>query len=256
MSFETLTVETIDFVTTITLNRPDRLNALTITMANELYDVLHQLDQDDGTRVFVITGAGRGFCAGADLTARGSSTAQASNSPTLAERMHQALVDIEKPIIAAINGAAVGGGCTLTLLCDLRIASSAAKFRLPFTSLGISAELGSTYTLPRLIGMGKAMELILTAKMILADEAEQVGLVNQVVEPDALLSTAQNIAAEIAKLPPMSVRMNKQALKLGADMDGQFRFENMALSILGRTEDAKEAAMAFAEKRDPVFTGR
>lgn len=256
MPFETITVDTQEFVTTITLNRPDRLNALTLRMADELYDVLHQQDQDDATRVFLITGAGRGFCAGADLTARGSGQSQASNAPTLAERMHQALVDIEKPIIAAINGVAVGGGCTLTLLCDLRIASSAAKFRLPFTSLGISAELGSTYTLPRLIGMGKAMELILTSKMILADEAEQVGLVNQVVEPEALLPTARQMAVDIAGLPPMSVRMNKRALKLGEDMEGQFRFENMALAVLGKTEDAREAAAAFAEKRDPVFTGR
>ncbi len=172
------------------------------------------------------------------------------------ERLHQALVDIEKPVIAAINGVAVGGGCTLTLLCDIRVAAESAKFQLPFTKLGLSAELGSTYLLPRLLGMGKAMELVLTSKTIDAKEALDIGLVNQVVADDELLSAATKMASQIASFPPVSVRMNKAGLKLGADMAGQVRYENMALNILHKTDDAKEAAAAFREKRDPVFTGR
>lgn len=256
MQYNTLQVTTESFVTTITLNRPDRLNALTLEMADELYDCLHSLDQADDTRAIVITGAGRGFCAGADLNPPAVDTPRPSNAPTLAERMHHAFVDIEKPLISAINGVAVGGGCTLTLLCDIRIASETAKFQLPFTKLGISAELGSTYVLPRLLGMGKAMELVLTSKMILAAEALEIGLVNQVTDPDDLLPTAMEMAHTIAGFPPMSVRMNKRGLKLGADMEGQFRYENMALSVLHATQDAKEAAAAFREKRPPQFTGR
>ena len=256
MTRNTLKVSTDDFVTTVTLSRPDRLNALNHQLAEELYEVLHAYDQNDDTRVFVITGEGRGFCAGADLKDRGGANERASNAPTLGERLYQALVDIEKPIIAAINGVAVGGGCTLTLLCDIRVAAESAKFQLPFTKLGLSAELGSTYLLPRLLGMGKAMELILTSKMIDANEALDIGLVNQVVANDELLSAATTMAKQIASFPPVSVRMNKAGLKLGADMESQFRYENMALNILHETDDAKEAAAAFREKRDPMYTGR
>ncbi len=256
MTHDTLKVSTDDFVTTVTLSRPERLNALNHQLADELYEVLHACDQNDDTRVLIITGEGRGFSAGADLKDRGGANDSPSNAPTLGERLYQALVDIEKPVIAAINGVAVGGGCTLTLLCDIRVAAESAKFQLPFTKLGLSAELGSTYLLPRLLGMGKAMELVLTSKMIDAKEALDIGLVNQVVADDELLSTATEMARQIASFPPVSVRMNKAGLKLGADMAGQFRYENMALNILHKTDDAKEAAAAFREKRDPVFTGR
>ena len=198
MAFSTIDVTTDDFVTTITLNRPERLNALTLTMADELFDALHAHDQDDATRVFIITGAGRGFSAGADLADSASETHQATNSPTLAERLYQALVDIEKPVIAAINGVAVGGGCTLTLLCDIRLAAESARFQLPFTKLGISAELGSTYTLPKLVGSAKAMELVLTSKMITSAEALEIGLINHRIADDQLLADATEMASHIA----------------------------------------------------------
>jgi enoyl-CoA hydratase/carnithine racemase len=174
----------------------------------------------------------------------------------LAERLYQALVDIEKPIIAAINGVAVGGGCTLTLLCDIRLAAESARFQLPFTKLGISAELSSTYTLPKLVGSAKAMELVLTSKMINSAEALEIGLINQRIADDQLLSAATEMASHIASLPPLSVRTNKATLKQAADQQPQFRTENMALAMLKQTADAKEAAAAFREKRDPVFTGR
>ncbi len=256
MPRNTLKVSTDDFVTTVTLSRPERLNALNHELADELYEVLHACDQDDDTRVFIITGDGRGFSSGADLKNRGGANDRPSNAPTLGERLYQALVDIEKPVIAAINGVAVGGGCTLTLLCDVRVAARSARFQLPFTKLGLSAELGSTYLLPRLLGMGKAMELVLTSKTIDAKEALDIGLVNQVVADDELLSVTTSMARQIASFPPASVRMNKAGLKLGADMAGQFRYENMALRILHNTDDAREAAAAFREKREPVFTGR
>ena len=256
MAFSTINVSTDGFVTTITLNRPEQLNALTLNMADELFDVLHAHDQDESTRVFIITGTGRGFSAGADLADSANVAPKASNSPTLAERLYQALVDIEKPIIAAINGVAVGGGCTLTLLCDIRLAAESARFQLPFTKLGISAELSSTYTLPKLVGSAKAMELVLTSKMINSAEALEIGLINHRIADDQLLSAATEMASHIASLPPLSVRTNKATLKQAADQQTQFRTENMALAMLKQTADAKEAAAAFREKRDPVFTGR
>ena len=256
MAFGTIDATTHDFVTTITLNRPERLNALTLTMANELFEALHTHDQDDATRVFIITGAGRGFSAGADLADSASEMHQAINSPTLAERLYQALFDIEKPIIAAINGVAVGGGCTLTLLCDIRLAAESARFQLPFTKLGISAELGSTYTLPKVVGSAKAMELVLTSKMVTSAEALEIGLINHRIADDKLLAEASEMASHIASLPPLSVRTNKATLKQAADQQTQFRTENMALAMLKQTADAKEAAAAFREKRDPVFNGR
>ncbi|MFQ5380362.1 MAG: enoyl-CoA hydratase/isomerase family protein [Dehalococcoidia bacterium] len=172
--------------------------------------------------------------------------------------MYQALFDIEKPIIASINGVAVGGGCTMTFLCDIRIASENARFQLPFTKLGICAELGSTFHLPRLVGAGKAAELVLTSRMVEAKEAAEIGLVNHVVPSDELASRTRALAESIAKHPPLSVRLNKKGLRLGlsADAESQFRFENLAIARLNTTEDAAEARAAFREKRDPVFTGR
>ena len=258
MAYETLIVDNEDFVTTVTLNRPERLNALNLALANELFEVLHEKDQDDDTRVFIITGAGRGFSSGADQRGAGSGESRASNAPGLAERMFQCFHDLEKPIIAAINGWAVGGGCTMTLLCDLRIASVEARFLLPFTRLGIHAELGSTYTLPRLIGQGKASEMILLSKTVEAQEALEIGLVNQVVPADQLAQTAWDTATTIAGFSPMSVRINKRGLKQGIDSDieSQLRYETLALSVLGKAEDTQEARAAAREGRDPVFKGR
>ena len=258
MAYETIIVENKDFVTTITLNRPERLNALNLQLANELFDALAEHDQDDDTRVFIITGAGRGFSSGADLRGGSSSEPKASNAPGLAERMFLCFHDVEKPIIAAINGWAVGGGCTLTLLCDLRIASEEARFLLPFTRLGIHAELGSTYTLPRLIGQGKASEMVLLSKTVEAQEALEIGLVNQVVPADQLAQVAWEMATTITNFSPMSVRLNKRGLKQGlqSDIETQLRYETLALSALGKAEDTREARAAAREGRDPVFKGR
>ena len=258
MSYETILVDRKDHVTTVTLNRPKRLNALTLQLADELADALATEDRDDETRVIVITGAGRAFCSGADLAPDPAPAApRSSTAPGLADALFLAL-QIEKPMIASINGVAVGGGCTMTLQCDIRIASEEARFQLPFTKLSISAELGSTYLLPRLIGMGKASELVLTSRMIDAREAGEIGLVNYVVPADDLLEKTTEMAASIAALPPKAVRMNKQGLQLGvnSDLASQLRYETLASVALRGSEDAREAVAAFREKRDPVFTGR
>jgi enoyl-CoA hydratase/carnithine racemase len=256
MNYQTIVLERKDFISTITLNRPDRLNALNDQMADELNDVALSIDGDDEVRVVVITGAGRAFCAGADL--RAERTGRSEIGHGLAERIFTAFNSIEKPIIASINGVAVGGGCTMTLSCDIRIASEEAKFQLPFTRLGICTELGSTYLLPRLIGMGKASELLLMSKMIDAKEAKEIGLVNQVVPADELVKTTHEMASSIAKFPPLSVKMNKRGLRqaMTTDLPSQLQYEALATAYLSSTEDAKEAIKAFREKREPVYKGR
>lgn len=258
MTYETILLKHQNHVATVTLNRPDKLNALNMQLADELHDALAKLDRDDDTRVIVLTGAGRAFSSGADLSAnRQADEVRSANAPSLADRLFQAL-DIDTPIIASINGVAVGGGCTMTFLCDIRIASEAARFQLPFTRLSLCAELGSTYILPRLVGLGKAMELVLTSRMFDAAEAGNIGLVNKVVPAEALSDATLEMAENIAKLPPKAVSMNRRGLllDLGSDLDSQRSYEELALTMLRQTEDAKEAVAAFREKREPVYTGR
>ena len=256
MNSQTIILEKKDYIATITLNRPDRLNALNDQMANELNDASVSIDGDDEVRVVVITGAGRGFCSGADL--KGERTGRSRMGHGMADKIFEALNNMEKPIIASINGVAVGGGCTMTLSCDIRIASEEAKFQLPFTRLGICTELGSTYLLPRLIGMGKACELVLTSRMINAKEAHEMGLVNQVVPASELAKTTYEMASSIAKFPPLSVKMNKRGLyqAMNSDLPSQLRYESLANAYLSGTEDAKEAIKAFQEKREPIYKGR
>ncbi len=256
MSYETLIVERKDYVTTVTLNRPDRLNALNDQLVDELNEALAAEDRDEETRVIVITGAGRAFCSGADL--RENRTTSGSNElHGFADRIYAAF-EIDTPIIAAINGIAVGGGCTMTISCDIRIASDEARFQLPFTRLGMLAELGSTYLLPRLIGMGKASDMVLTSRWVEAEEAGKIGLVDRVVPAAELASVAAAKAAEIAALSPVAVRLNKRGLRqaLNTDIASQLRYEALASAYLSHTDDHKEAIAAFREKRQPVFKGR
>jgi len=256
MNYQTIILERKEHITTISLNRPDRLNALNNELVDELSKALAAEDKDNETRVVVITGVGRAFCSGADLRAEQTGGRSAAGH-TMANRIFDAL-DIEKPIIASINGVAVGGGCTMTLSCDMRIASETAQFQLPFTRLGICTELGSTYLLPRLIGMGKASELLLTSKMIDAKEAKEIGLVNQVVPASELEKTTYEMASSIAKLPPLAVQMNKRGLRqaMSADLSSQLQYEALATAYLSDTEDHKEAIKAFREKREPIYEGR
>lgn len=272
MEYQAIILEKKDNIATLTLNRPEKLNALNSQMMTELLDAFHSVDQDDETKVLVITGAGRGFCSGADLSARAGS--QGPGSTSGGERTEReieditlrgfpreaplALVGMKKPVIAAINGVAVGGGCTLTLACDIRIASEAARFSIPLTRMGLTLELGSSYFLSRLIGIGKACELIFTGRMIDANEAREIGLVNQVVPADELIEAAYEMATSITKSAPLATRISKAGLYQGMneDLTTQLRWESLALSYLSGTEDSREAAKAFMEKRDPIFKGR
>lgn len=265
MEYKTIILQKKDGIATITLNRPDRLNALTPQMADEMTDVFGVVDKDAEVKVIVLTAAGRVFCAGADMDEWFLPMAKERRKGVpgdwtnhFAETTPVALSRVRKPIIAAINGAAVGWGCSITLPCDIRIASEEAKFSLPFVRVGISPEMGASYFLPRLVGMGKACELILTGKMIDAREAKEIGLVNQIVPAAELIKVAYELAASIAKLAPLALMVSKRLLNRGLDADlyTQLQYESYSINYLFSTEDFEEASKAFVEKRQPVFKGK
>lgn len=265
MGYETLLLDKSDGIATVTLNRPQRLNAWIPTMGAELVAAFRDVDQDPSVRVAIFTGAGRAFCAGADMeffagqiSAGGGMTAGQGGGSSRVEEFPQLMRNLSKPVIAAINGFALGVGCTMTLLCDIRLAAEDAKLGFLFARMGVMAELGSTYLLPRLIGLGRACELMFTGKQYAAADCERVGLVNHVVPGAELMPTARAMATEIAQCAPLSVRLTRQALYQGLNesFDAQVRFEGSALDELYRSADHAEAVGAFRDKRTPKFEGR
>jgi enoyl-CoA hydratase/carnithine racemase len=222
-AYETILFDVADGVATITLNRPDKLNAYVPQMGEDLVAAFRSVRDDDAVRSVILTGAGRGFCAGVDLEALKAMQAGGStgSGPRLGEEdfvrsFPLELLDYPKPVIAAINGAAVGVGVTMALPCDIRIAAEQAKLGVTFTKLGILPGLGSTHLLPAIVGMGVAQELVLTARVIRAPEALEIGLVNRVVSGDALLDAARETAALIAACDPDALAAAKRALHYGA----------------------------------------
>jgi enoyl-CoA hydratase/carnithine racemase len=216
-------VERKDGVATLTLNRPEKLNAYTVQMGLELVDAFRGARDDAAVRSVILTGAGRGFCAGVDLEALKNMQAggDAGGRPRLGEEefvrsFPLELLEYPKPVICAINGAAIGVGVTMALPCDVRIAADTAKLGVTFTKLGILPGLGSTHLLPRIVGLAKAQELVLTARMIRAEEAKEIGLVNQVVPSDGLLDAAREMAAAMAECDPDALAFAKRALQHGA----------------------------------------
>lgn len=253
-------------VLTITLNRPDKLNAFTPRMQRELIDACDRADADDAIRAIVVTGAGRAFCAGADLSG-GGSTFDSSTGPraeTLDEhrdgggQVTLRMFELEKPIIAAINGPAVGVGITMTLPMDIRIAASTAKMGFVFAKRGIVPEACSSWFLPRLVGISRAAEWVYTGRIFPAEEALAGGLVSRVVAPEALLDTAYGLANEIATgTSPMSVALSRQLLwrMLGADHPMvAHQIDSKCIYWMGRSADAAEGVTSFLEKRPPQFT--
>jgi enoyl-CoA hydratase/carnithine racemase len=266
MTYEQILYSVEDRVLTLTLHRPERLNAFTGQMCRELLDAFDRADADDSVRAVVVTGAGKGFCAGADLGG-GSKTfdASARGGPEPVEERRDGgglltlrIYDSKKPVIAAINGAAVGIGITMTLPMDVRIASTRARMGFVFVRRGIVPEACSSWFLPRVVGISRAAEWTCTGRVFGAEEALAGGLVSRVVEPEDLLSTARSLAHEIAdNTSATSVALTRQMLwkMLGADHPMEaHRIDSKAVHWTGRSADAHEGVSAFLEKRAAKFT--
>jgi enoyl-CoA hydratase len=257
---ETLLCEIVDGVATVTLNRPDVLNAMNDPMRAELVQVFRSLAEDDGVRVIVVTGAGeRAFSAGADIRefVRPPVPVQFREQRRRLD-FRQAMDRCPQPIIAAIRGYALGGGLELALACDIRIASGDAQLGLTEINLAIIPGGGGTQRLPRMIGRGKALELILTGQRIDAAEALRLGLVERVVPPADVVASATELAHTLAAKAPVALRYAKEAVVkgLGLSLDDGLRLENDLATLLRTTEDRLEGARAFLEKRKPRWTGR
>jgi len=268
LAFETLRFEVADGVGTVTFDRPDKLNALNTVMLDELLAVLEQADADDAVRVLIVTGAGRAFCAGADLSGGGQTFDRVARGRGEAPGEHRdgggrvtlRIFDMKKPLIAAINGPAVGFGITMTLPMDIRIASTAARIGFVFARRGVVPEACSSWFLPRLVGPSQAAEWVYTGRVFPAEEALQGGLVSRVVAPERLLPVARELALEIARnTSAISVALSRQLMwrLLGADHPMEaHRLDSKCMDWTGRSADAYEGVTAFLEKRPARFTLR
>ena len=264
MSYQQIRYDLAEGIATITLNRPDRLNAFTGVMRDELMDAFSRADADDEVRAVIVTGAGRAFCAGADLSA-GSATFDYAKKEGLNADTHRdgggrvalRIFEMKKPVIGAINGPAVGIGATMQLPMDVRIASSEARFGFVFTRRGIVPEACSSWFLPRLVGISQALEWTLTGRVFGADEALAGRLVSKVVAPDALIPAARALALEIAEnTAPVSVALSRQMLwrMLGADHPMEaHKIDSRGIFHMGASPDVAEGIAAFKEKREPNF---
>jgi len=269
MAYETLQTELSDGIFTLTLNRPDRLNAFTNQMMDELLHVIDEIDANDDARVVIVTGAGRGFCAGADLGGGGSTfdSGGGGGSDGLDRvpedgggRVTLRLFDCSKPLIAAINGPAVGVGITMTLPMDIRLASDRAKMGFVFARRGIVPEAASSWFLPRIVGISKAMEWVATGRVFAAEDALAAGLVSEVLPHDDLLPRARALAAEIAEnTSAMSVALSRHMLwkMLGADHPMEaHQLDSLGIHFMGSSPDAREGVQSFLDKRSPRFEMR
>ena len=263
-SYKCLLYEVKDGIATLTLNRPERLNALGDTLRDDLQDAVTRASSDPEVRVVIVTGAGRGFCSGGDVKAMSERKESGAGRP-LMEKVApgrdltvQALRETPKPVIAAVNGAAAGAGCNLALCCDIRLASTAAKFSQAFVKRGLHPDWGGTYFLPRIVGTAKACELIFTGEVIDAQEALRLGIVSSVHAPEELMPAALALARKFADGPPIAIRLAKRAIyhNLECDLRQALEFETFAQNICFETEDAREGIRAFVDKRAPAFRGR
>lgn len=268
MSDEHLVESVEDGVVTLTLSRPERLNALSGPMMSALREAVPRLAQDAQVRVVVLTGAGRAFCAGGDVKGMAERAAADGPPSSLEERaaslrqgmeVSRWLHEMAKPTIAMVRGAAAGAGLSLALACDLRIASENARFTTAFAKVGFSGDYGGSYFLPQLVGAGKARELYFTADILSAREALDLGMINKVVADDRLEEETTTLARRLAGGPSVAygyMKRNLNAATDGAGLQEVFDLEAWHMTRTGMTEDHKEAARAFVEKREPVFKGR
>lgn len=264
MAYEHLTLDIADDIATVTLNRPEKLNALNRALQGELLEVCAQLKHDDTVRAVIFTGAGRGFCSGADLSGTPPPAPdrvpwqQLTDEDSWVGRQARAVYTLDKPTIAAVNGIAAGAGFSLALACDIRVGSGHARFKSVFIERNLSPDSGMSYLLPRIVGQGAALDLILTSRTVDADEALRLGLLQRLVPHDQLMAEARAIAAAIAAHPPIAVIMSRRVVQRSwdNDFDAQLREEIHAIAICRRAvNDAREQRQAFLEKRQPRYTG-
>ena len=261
--YETIILDTDSSVATITLNRPDKLNAIGGPMREEIGAALEQIEADQELRVAVLTGAGRGFCAGGDIDnlkrLREAGDEQGfQDILAKGKGVSRYIRSMSKPVIAAVNGPCAGAGFSLALSCDMRIASEKASFGPSFARIGLHPDWGGSWLLPRLIGTARSCELVFTGNMVSASEAERIGLANRVVPHDELLSTVAELALAMARNPPGVLRLAKQSIygSLTSDFETAAAAETEAQMECFRSNDFLEGVTAFLEKRKPRFTGR
>jgi enoyl-CoA hydratase/carnithine racemase len=261
MTYDQITYEAADLVATITLNRPDKLNAWTEKMDQEIGAAVRAASTDEQVRVIILTGAGKGFCAGADLSLLSAISQESAQSAGrfLVEKKHAWFLSVPKPIIAAINGPAVGLGFIVPLYCDFRFASEKARFSVIFSKRGLVAEYGLAWMLPRLVGVTNAIELMFTSKMVDAGEALRMGLVSRVFPEQNFLGAVQEFARELAStVSPRSLRVMKRQIYTGLSQNLDQAYDAALEEMRGSfgTEDFREGVAHFLEKRTPAFTGR
>lgn len=257
MEFKNIKLEVSENICTLTINRPKALNALNTSTLTELNDALDMIESDKKICVLVITGEGKAFVAGADVVEmKDMNPAEAVRFSKFGADIFRRIEKLEMPVIAAVNGFALGGGCELAMSCDIRIASEKAKLGQPETGLGITPGFSGTQRLARLVGPGKAKELIFACRVIDGKEAERIGLVNQVVQPEILMETVYGLAYEILGKSRSAVRYSKEAINRGveADIDTAIDIEKNLFALCFATEDQKEGMAAFIEKRKPEFS--
>ena len=258
-AFETIRLEVDGAIATLTLDRPEALNALTVPMKRELLAALRSIGRDRSVRVVILTGAGRAFCAGQDLKERLEPGA-APLGEELRERYNpiiRAMRRLDQPIVGAVNGVAAGAGASLAFACDLRVAAETASFVLAFGRIGLVPDSGATWLLPRLVGPGKAAELALLGETMSATDAERFGLVARVVPVDELADEARSMAGRLAALAPRALALTKRALERSwsIELDEALEDEAQRQALAGASADHREGLAAFLEKRPPRFTG-
>ena len=261
MNYQTIIITKEEDVATITLNRPEVMNAVNEEMLKELVEATREVGDDEAVKAVILTGAGRAFCAGGDLEApmyKITNSAEMRGLIVEFGKIPLNLRNMLKPVIAAVNGAAVGAGLGFALAADIIIASERARFGHVYRNIGLMSDCGSIYFLPRLIGVSRACEIIFTGKVIDAREAERIGLVNKVVPADQLESVTKELALKLAKGPSVAIGLAKISIYqgLGMDLPTAIEWEARAHAISMLTEDMQEGIKAFKEKREPVFKGK
>jgi len=267
VSYEAILYEVAEGVATITLNKPERLNAFDDQMLTEWADALRKADADREVGAVIITGAGRGFCSGMNVAAEAGGSGVLRTQATVADRRHslrdrvhpipRALIQLEKPYIAAINGAAAGAGMDMATMADIRFMSSTARVGMTYVRMGLIPGDGGTYTLPRIVGTQRALDMIWTGKMITAQEALEIGYCMAVYEPDELMPRVTEYARKIAQGPGVAVQLSKKLVYRSANIpfDEHLDMAQLAMFVAQSTEDAREGPRAFVEKREPQFKG-